>query len=152
MARSAHSTEQSVAGGMFVTITQFGTAIGLAITTTIKNEITDRESGKLGVSPNDQTTWASLQGFKSAQWGGFGFAMAGKRSIYYLPPVSIFTHNGMLTVLEPIALVLSVLFMRNVGVIGGDGKTEPVENASSEEPSQVPSTVTSVAEKEKETV
>lgn len=54
--------------------------------------------------------------------------------------------------LKPIALVLSVLFMRNVGIIGGDGKTEPVEDAASEGPSQFPSTVTSVAEKEKETV
>lgn len=68
-----------MAGGMFVTITQFGTALGLAVTTTIKNEVIASQSAKLGVSPNDATSRASLDGFKAAQWGGFAFSMTGMR-------------------------------------------------------------------------
>ncbi|KAF7978435.1 hypothetical protein HWV62_614 [Athelia sp. TMB] len=77
VARSALPDEQSVSGGMFVTITQFGTALGLAVTTTIKNEVIASQSAKLGVSPNDATSHASLDGFRAAQWGGFAFSMTG---------------------------------------------------------------------------
>ena len=58
----------------------------------------------------------------------------------------------MLTSLGIVALILSVLFMRNVGVIGGDGKPEEVEDACSEETSRVPSKTSSVVEKQTESV
>ncbi|KAJ7916039.1 MFS general substrate transporter [Mycena leptocephala] len=56
--------EQSLAGGLFQTLTQLGTAFGLAIST-IAFDAVAHETG------ND----APLDAYKAAQWTGFGMAM-----------------------------------------------------------------------------
>ncbi|KZP27583.1 MFS general substrate transporter [Athelia psychrophila] len=101
VARSALPHEQSVAGGMFITVTQIGTALGLSVTTTIKNEVIQSRAKAYGESVADARGRASLDGFRGAQWGSFAFSMA--------------------------ALLLSVVFMRGVGIIGGEASKEDGE-------------------------
>jgi hypothetical protein len=78
VAKLAHPSEQSLAGGLFQTLRQLGTAFGLTITTTIYNEVTKNvivDGERVGVS-NDPTyvpRVALLAGFRAAQWGAFVF-------------------------------------------------------------------------------
>jgi len=57
--------EQSLAGGLFQTLTQLGTAFGLAITTIVHNAVGGESTG------ND----APLEAYQAAQWTAFGMAM-----------------------------------------------------------------------------
>ncbi|KAJ7266396.1 MFS general substrate transporter [Mycena haematopus] len=57
--------EQSLAGGLFQTLTQLGTAFGLAITTIVHNAVGGEGPG------ND----APLKAYQAAQWTAFGMAM-----------------------------------------------------------------------------
>jgi len=116
VARVALPHEQSVAGGLFQTLTQLGTSFGLAITTIVHNKSVRRETAKEGIVPDRLASNASLEamlkGFKAAQWAGFGFAMG--------------------------ALLLAVLFLHGVGVVGGKQPhlLENTSNPSSLDPSK----------------
>ncbi|KAJ7250751.1 MFS general substrate transporter [Mycena rebaudengoi] len=57
--------EQSLAGGLFQTLTQLVTAFGLAISTLVHNTVADGQRG------ND----APLEAYQAAQWTAFGMAM-----------------------------------------------------------------------------
>ncbi|KAK7051990.1 MFS general substrate transporter [Favolaschia claudopus] len=57
--------EQSAAGGVFQTITQLGTAFGLAITTIVFNAVGGSNTG----------TDSPLKAYKAAQWTCFGMAV-----------------------------------------------------------------------------
>ncbi|KAJ7726975.1 major facilitator superfamily domain-containing protein, partial [Mycena olivaceomarginata] len=57
--------EQSLAGGIFQTLTQLGTAFGLAITTIVHNAVGGGSTG------HD----APLEAYQAAQWTAFGMAM-----------------------------------------------------------------------------
>ncbi|KAJ6585583.1 major facilitator superfamily domain-containing protein [Mycena capillaripes] len=57
--------EQSLAGGLFQTLTQLGTSFGLAISTIAFDAVADGDAG------ND----APLEAYKAAQWTAFGMAM-----------------------------------------------------------------------------
>ncbi|KAJ7734755.1 MFS general substrate transporter [Mycena maculata] len=56
--------EQSLAGGLFQTLTQLGTAFGLAITTLVFNSI-----------PGGKEDDAPLKAYQAAQWTAFGMAI-----------------------------------------------------------------------------
>ncbi|KAF8553993.1 MFS general substrate transporter [Imleria badia] len=88
--------EQSLAGGLFQTMTQIGTAFGLTITTIVFNTVVDTESAKLGVVLNSSGTnapsSAELQGYRSAQWTSAAFPF--------------------------FASLLAAIFLRKVGIIG----------------------------------
>ncbi|KAF7378142.1 MFS general substrate transporter [Mycena sanguinolenta] len=67
VAKVALPGEQSVAGGLFQTLTQLGTAFGLAITTIVHNA-----AGGEGVGDD-----VPLKAYRAAQWTCFGMAMLG---------------------------------------------------------------------------
>lgn len=90
--------EQSLAGGLFQTMTQvragniclfmstkmltrthalqIGTAFGLTVSTIVFNSAVDTEAAKLGVSVNSSP--AQLQGYRTAQWTAAAFPFLGK--------------------------------------------------------------------------
>ncbi|KAF8589004.1 efflux transporter [Ramaria rubella] len=112
VARVAHPHEQSVAGGVFQTVTQLGIAFGVAITTNVHNRVVVEESARADITLNAHLSNVPpeimLKGFKAAQWTGFGFAMGG--------------------------LLIAVIFLRSVGVVGhgrASASVRTVENPSS---------------------
>ncbi|PCH40218.1 efflux transporter [Wolfiporia cocos MD-104 SS10] len=88
--------EQSVGGAMFQTMTQLGSAIGLAITTIVFNTTLAKTSLRYGVVVNiDQTNApksAQLVAYKDALWTGFAFGIFGT--------------------------LLAVVFLRGAGIVG----------------------------------
>ena len=79
VAKLAHPSEQSLAGGLFQTLRQLGTAFGLTITTTIYNEVLQhREDIVVTDHPTQIPREALLAGFRAAQWGAFGFPILGE--------------------------------------------------------------------------
>jgi hypothetical protein len=97
VAKLAHPSEQSLAGGLFQTLRQLGTAFGLTITTTIYNEVVKNhlaDGKRTGVTddPNNLPREALLAGFRAAQWGAFGFPVLCKRTNFFS-----FVRRGRLT-------------------------------------------------------
>ncbi|KAI0706606.1 efflux transporter [Earliella scabrosa] len=88
--------EQSVGGALFQTLTQLGTAFGLAISTVVYNAVLESRSAALGVQVDENGTGAprevQLTAYKDAMWTGFGFGLVGA--------------------------ILALLFLRGVGVVG----------------------------------
>lgn len=85
MAKIALPHEQSLAGGVFITLMQVGGAVGLAITGVAADQVTRKEASRLGVSydPRDPNTGpappqAVLKGYRAAQWTSFAFCMVGE--------------------------------------------------------------------------
>ncbi|KAF8331587.1 efflux transporter [Amanita rubescens] len=99
VAKIVKEDEQSLAGGMFQTMTQAGTALGVIVTTIIYNRVLSQDSRKLGVivdaNQDNAPRSAQLKAYQAAQWGAFCFAM--------------------------IATVLVIIFFRRVGIIGVKG-------------------------------
>ncbi|KAG1735286.1 major facilitator superfamily domain-containing protein [Suillus paluster] len=79
IAKIAHGHEHSVAGALFQTMTQIGTAFGLTISTIVFNTVVDKKSSELGVTVNSSGTnapqSAQLAGYKDAQWTAAAFAL-----------------------------------------------------------------------------
>ncbi|KAJ7643117.1 MFS general substrate transporter [Mycena polygramma] len=69
VAKVARGEEQSLAGGLFQTLTQLGTAFGLAITTIVHNAVADRHKSQ-GVGGG-----APLEAYQAAQWTAFGMGV-----------------------------------------------------------------------------
>ncbi|EGN99471.1 hypothetical protein SERLA73DRAFT_182421 [Serpula lacrymans var. lacrymans S7.3] len=96
IAKIAMGHEQSVAGALFQTMTQLGTAFGLTISTIVFNSTVNKESLALGVVPNIDGTntpqAAQLKGYRSAQWTACSFCL--------------------------FAALLAAVFLRGVGVVG----------------------------------
>ncbi|KZT59809.1 MFS general substrate transporter [Calocera cornea HHB12733] len=105
----AQHHEQSLAGGIFNTVTQIGTAFGMTITTIVYDTVIRSQSVKEGVVLNEDGSNASLAaqlyGQRCAQWTSFAFAMA--------------------------ALAVAIVALRGMGIIGGSAKKAP----SPEDPS-----------------
>ncbi|KAI9056747.1 MFS general substrate transporter [Trametes sanguinea] len=88
--------EQSVGGALFQTLTQVGTAFGIAISTIVFNATLSKSSIQYGVHVNKEGTNAprpaQLVAYRDAFWTATAFAFAG--------------------------VVLALLFLRSVGVVG----------------------------------
>ncbi|KAG1820865.1 major facilitator superfamily domain-containing protein [Suillus subaureus] len=100
IAKIALPHERSVAGALFQTMTQLGTAIGLALSTLVFNIVVKNESADVGVTVNSAGTnaphFAQLKGYRSAQWSCASFAL--------------------------VAALLATLFLHGAGIVG-DKKT-----------------------------
>jgi len=97
IAKIAFPHEQSVAGALFQTMTQLGTAFGLTISTIVFNNVVQQQSAALGVTvaataTNDAPAAAQLLGYRAAQWTSASFSL--------------------------FAALLAVLFLRGVGIVG----------------------------------
>ena len=92
--------EQSLAGALFQTMTQLGSAFGLAITTLVFNSTLSKESRAAGVvltaSGTNAPEEARFHAYKAAMWGGFAFGMLGA--------------------------LLAAVFLRHVGIVGHSGE------------------------------
>ncbi|TFK84649.1 hypothetical protein K466DRAFT_219196, partial [Polyporus arcularius HHB13444] len=104
--------EQSVGGALFQTLTQLGTAFGLAISTVVYNATLKKSAAAEGVTVNVDGTNAprdaQLTAYKDANWTGFAFAMVGA--------------------------LLAVIFLRGVGVVGHRGSDADSEKTAREDP------------------
>lgn len=119
VAKIALPHEQSLAGGLFQTMTQvfqvyfsrdvplvltvfgqLGTSLGLAVTTVVFNRVIQHDSEKLGVA-NGIVREAQLDAYRAAQWTCFAFGI--------------------------LATLLGIIFLRGVGIVGGKERvvTEP---------------------------
>ncbi|KAH7884855.1 major facilitator superfamily domain-containing protein [Phlebopus sp. FC_14] len=96
IAKIAFPHEQSVAGALFQTMTQIGTAFGLTVSTIVFDRVVQRDSAAQGVTVNASLSnapmSAQLNGYKAAQWAGAAFPL--------------------------LAAILSVMFLRGVGAVG----------------------------------
>ncbi|KAF5353670.1 hypothetical protein D9758_008642 [Tetrapyrgos nigripes] len=97
--------EQSVAGAVFQTMSQIGTSIGITVSTVVFNRVLVHNAERAGIELEESTLVASnvpkaaqLDAFRAGQWTSFAFGM--------------------------IATVLSIVFLRNVGIIGGPNSEE----------------------------
>jgi hypothetical protein len=82
VARVAAPEEQSLAGALFLTMTQLGTSFGLTISTIVYNRVSKgaragSESGA-GEGAHGANDAAALKGFQAAQWSALGFGLAGR--------------------------------------------------------------------------
>ncbi|OJT07812.1 Drug resistance protein [Trametes pubescens] len=90
--------EQSVGGALFQTLTQVGTAFGLAISTIVFNATIEKKAHALGVDTGALTSAsaaprsAQLAAYKNAMWAGCAFGFFGG--------------------------ILGFVFLRSVGVVG----------------------------------
>ncbi|KZO95313.1 MFS general substrate transporter [Calocera viscosa TUFC12733] len=102
VAHVAMPHEQSLAGGVFNTVTQIGTAFAMTITTIAYDRTVRDQSANMGITLNENATnappTAVLSGYRIAQWTAFAFAMGG--------------------------LVLSIVCLRGVGILQADEKEE----------------------------
>ncbi|KAL0952456.1 hypothetical protein HGRIS_006724 [Hohenbuehelia grisea] len=109
VAKVVQPHEQSLAGALFQTMTQLGTALGVTVTTIVFNRVVAQDSRKLGVIVDHTGAGAPdaamLNGYKAAQWTAFAFGM--------------------------IATILAVIFMGGVGIVG-DRKESTTEETDSE--------------------
>ncbi|KAG9098272.1 hypothetical protein FS749_004259 [Ceratobasidium sp. UAMH 11750] len=89
VAKLALPHEQSVAGGIFNTVNQLGTAFGLAIASVVSDSVRRKS---LRESGGEDQLGSLLRGYRAAFWTCFGFGI--------------------------VALVLTVVFLRGIGVVG----------------------------------
>ena len=70
--------EQSLGGALFQTLTQIGTAFGLAISTVVFNQTMGREASQFGVGADGVVPPAGqLVAYKDTMWVGFAFGAFG---------------------------------------------------------------------------
>ncbi|EIM85299.1 efflux transporter [Stereum hirsutum FP-91666 SS1] len=88
--------EQSVAGALFQTMTQLGTALGLAVTTIVYDRVLATQSSLLGVTIDTSGTNApkpaQLKAYQAAEWTAFGFGILGMVLSLFLRGVGIVGH------------------------------------------------------------
>ncbi|KAG8681887.1 hypothetical protein FRC09_017164 [Ceratobasidium sp. 395] len=115
VAKIALPQEQSVAGGIFNTVNQLGTAFGLAIASVVNDSVHRkalRESGGL------DTSGALLRGYRAAFWTCFAFGVVGSCILCSL------VRRTALTTSDRKALVLTLAFLRGIGVVGEKEKSK----------------------------
>ncbi|KAI8995706.1 efflux transporter [Trametes punicea] len=100
--------EQSVGGALFQTLTQVGTAFGIAISTIVFNATIAKSSLTYGVHVNKSGTNAprpaQLVAYKDAMWTGSSFGFAGA--------------------------ILALIFLRGVGIVGHRKEAEVKSEAT----------------------
>ncbi len=99
VAKSCLPHEQSVGGALFQTLTQLGTAFGLAISTVVYNATLKKSAAAEGVTVNvdgmNAPRDAQLTAYKDANWTGFAFAMVGALlALAFLRGVGVVGHRG----------------------------------------------------------
>ncbi|KAI0789690.1 efflux transporter [Abortiporus biennis] len=103
--------EQSLSGGLFQTMTQLGTSLGLSITTIVFDRVRAQESAKMGViidvTGSNAPLPAQLHAYRAAQWTVLG--------------------------LGAFAAIMAVIFLRGAGIVGGPHKPEETEIQEKEE-------------------
>lgn len=105
IAKYALPHEQSVAGALFNTMTQLGTALGVTVSTTVYNSVSKRVVPK-GGDP--------ILLYRAAQWTACGFGILGNSCL--LSPCFILTPFNMT------ATIISLVAFTGVGVVGGQGE------------------------------
>jgi hypothetical protein len=106
VAKVSLADEQSVAGGLFLTMTQLGTSFGLTISTIVFDRV---QAMKMKQTMGDFMV-SSLAAFRAAQWSAFGFGMLGTS---FKEPRCLDIADEMST-----ATIVAVIFLRGVGVVG----------------------------------
>ncbi|KAF8885463.1 efflux transporter [Infundibulicybe gibba] len=85
--------EQSLAGGLFQTMTQLGTTVGVTVSTVIFNRVIEQDSEAMGVVLNPTKTnapeAAKLNAYKAAQWTAFAFGILATLLALYLRGVGV---------------------------------------------------------------
>ncbi|TFK35336.1 major facilitator superfamily domain-containing protein [Crucibulum laeve] len=99
VAKVSRQDEQSLAGGLFQTMAQTGTAVGVTITTVIFNRVSGVTQSTTVDSGHSEDI---LRGYKAAEWGGVAFGL--------------------------VATLLSIMFFRRVGTVG-DRKPNHTEDS-----------------------
>ncbi|TFY78092.1 hypothetical protein EWM64_g5920 [Hericium alpestre] len=98
IAKISLPSEQSVAGALFMTMTQLGTAFGLSISTIVFNSVLQSEAAKYGIvvnkSGSNAPEAAQLKAYQAAEWTGFAFGITGTLLAILLRGVGIVGHNG----------------------------------------------------------
>ncbi|KAL0949753.1 hypothetical protein HGRIS_009791 [Hohenbuehelia grisea] len=99
VAKVVHPHEQSLAGGVFQTMTQLGTALGIPVSTIVFNRVVAQDSRRMGIivdaTGSNAPPQARLNGYRAAQWTAFAFGI--------------------------LATILAVIFLRNIGIVGHEG-------------------------------
>ncbi|KAH6901322.1 major facilitator superfamily domain-containing protein [Coprinopsis sp. MPI-PUGE-AT-0042] len=113
VAKVALPDEQSVAGGLFNTLGQLGTAVGVSVSTVIFNSVTS--SRTIGDIPVREGPGQNLASYHAAQWSNFAFGIIGT--------------------------VIAVICFRGVGVVGDRKRktTSDEETATTTTTGTVPS-------------
>ncbi|KAF5365655.1 hypothetical protein D9758_003166 [Tetrapyrgos nigripes] len=106
VAKVCHENEQSLAGGLFQTLTQLGTAFGLAVSTIVHSSVT-KNHASTGLSNAEN---APLQAYQAAQWTAFGMAL--------------------------FCTLLAVVFLRGIGPVGLPPTDPPVQGEAPIEDAQ----------------
>ncbi|KAG2132988.1 major facilitator superfamily domain-containing protein [Suillus clintonianus] len=110
IAKTVSQHEQSVAGALFQTMMQLGTAFGLTISTIVFDSVVTKESAQLGVTLNSQMTnapaSANLSAYKAAQWSAASWNL--------------------------LASLLGFVFLRSVGVVGHKKSDDTAQPSRSE--------------------
>ncbi|KAF7420881.1 hypothetical protein PC9H_011399 [Pleurotus ostreatus] len=120
VARVVKPEEQSLAGGLFQTMTQLGTALGVTVTTIVFNRVVAQDARRLGLDPASNSPQGGvpdhsepmLAGYRAAQWTAFAFGA--------------------------VATLVTVATMSGVGIVG-DRKGASSSSSSSSPSSPAPS-------------
>ncbi|ETW84917.1 hypothetical protein HETIRDRAFT_473617 [Heterobasidion irregulare TC 32-1] len=102
IAKVARPHEQSVAGALFQTMTQIGTAFGLTVSTIVFNRVLARQTARLDggarFDPAAATAAApreaQLRAYQAAEWTAFAFGILGMLLAFFLRGVGIVGHKG----------------------------------------------------------
>ena len=119
VAKIARPDEQSLAGALFQTLTQLGTAMGLTISTIVHNSVVDKDMRALppGMMHDptglDAADAVQLRGIRAAQWCAFAFPVLGEYSVGCARGASLTDYF-----LYSTAGLLGFVFLRGVGVVG----------------------------------
>lgn len=123
IAKIAMPHELSVAGALFQTMTQLGTAFGLTISTIVFDGVVKQQSADQGVTVNSSGTnaplSAQLSGYRGSQWTAASFCL--------------------------FASLLAAIFLRGVGIVGHRKHDNPSEETMTNEPKDIASAGTSAA-------
>ncbi|KAF8650022.1 hypothetical protein AX16_005461 [Volvariella volvacea WC 439] len=111
IAKVSRDDEQSLAGALFQTMTQLGTATGMAISTVVFNRVMKKQTQLHGPG-EDAIMLAQLNSYKAAQWTCFGFGI--------------------------LATLLAIVFFRSVGIVGTVKKGAKQEDSESQKSGRSP--------------
>ena len=115
IAKIAMPHEQSVAGALFQTMTQLGTAFGLTVTTIVFDGVVKQQAADLGITVNaagsNAPQSAQLSGYRASQWTAAAFCL--------------------------LAALLGAIFLRGVGIVGHRKHENSSEETMTNEPKDI---------------